>query len=369
MNVLSLFDGMSCAQIALNRAGIKVNNYFSSEIDKYCIKVTQENYPQTIQVGDIRKLKGDDLPQIDLIIGGSPCQGFSFSGKQLNFKDSRSMLFFEYVRLLKECKPGCFLLENVVMKQKYANIISSYMGVSPVEINSSLVSAQSRRRLYWVNWEVKQPIDKHIYLKDIIESGIVDRSKSYAIDANYFKGGDLRQYLDKKRRQIIFGGAMRGRYLRDEIKRNLKGNKTQQKIEIKIDGKSNCLSTVRKDNLLCVLPVFDSPIQTGEADIKGFDVVRRTYDISGKSPSLTTMQGGHREPKITLSKTKYRKLTPLECERLQTVPDNYTNYVSKTQRYKMLGNGFTVDVIAHILRSIGIPKKQLSISQCRRDKQ
>jgi len=148
MNVLSLFDGMSCGQIALERAGITVDNYYASEIDKHCITVTQTNYPETIQLGDVSKIDGKDLPNIDLLIGGSPCQGFSFIGKGLNFDDPRSKLFFEYVRLLKECNPTYFMLENVRMKKELQDIISKYLGVDPVVINSNLVSAQNRHRLY-----------------------------------------------------------------------------------------------------------------------------------------------------------------------------------------------------------------------------
>ena len=170
MNVLSLFDGMSCGQIALNRAGIKYDNYFASEIDKHAIKVTQTNYPDTIQLGDVTKVKGSDLPKIDLLIGGSPCQGFSFSGKQLNFDDPRSKLFFEFVRLVKEVKPKYWLLENVVMKKEFEQIISEHLGVQPIKINSSLVSAQNRQRLYWANFEITQPTDKRINLIDILET-------------------------------------------------------------------------------------------------------------------------------------------------------------------------------------------------------
>ena len=151
MNVLSLFDGMSCGQIALNRAGINYDNYFASEIDKYAIKVTKNNYPDTIHIGNVLDVKSEDLPGIDLLIGGSPCQGFSFAGKQLNFNDPRSKLFFEFVRLLEECKPKYFLLENVKMKKEYQNIITEMLGVEPIEINSNLVSAQNRKRLYWTN--------------------------------------------------------------------------------------------------------------------------------------------------------------------------------------------------------------------------
>ena len=221
MNVLSLFDGMSCTQIALNRMGIRPSTYFASEIDPYGIKVTQANFPDTIQVGDVTKLKtkdgclvvppqcewsdSPDYEKIDLLVGGSPCQGFSFAGKQLNFDDPRSKLFFEYVRLLKELKPKYFLLENVNMKQEYQDIISDALGCKPIDLNSNRVSAQNRRRLYWTNIPVRDlPENKHIYLKDILEDGFTDRDKSHCIDANYFKGGNLKSYFEKHRRQLVF---------------------------------------------------------------------------------------------------------------------------------------------------------------------
>ena len=302
MNILSLFDGMSCARIALDRANIPVTNYYASEIDNYAIKVSQANYPDIIQLGNVQDIsfkEGD----IDLLIGGSPCQGFSFAGKQLNFDDLRSKLFFEYVRILKESKPKYFLLENVRMKQEYQDVISDALGAQPIAINSSLLSAQNRQRLYWTNIpNVIQPDDKGIVLADILEHGFVDRDKAHCLDANYFKGGNLKSYFEKHRRQLVFS----------------------------------------KDGLCHV----------GDADINGNDTIKRVYHPLGKSPTLTTMGGGHREPKVSLSETKYRKLTCLECERLQTVPDNYTDHVSNTQRYKMLGNGFTVDVITHILKGI-----------------
>lgn len=261
INVLSLFDGMSCGRIALERAGIAVNNYYASEIDKHAVKVAMANYPDTIQVGNVCELKAENLPKIDLLIGGSPCQGFSIAGKQLNFNDERSKLFFEYVRLLEECKPKYFLLENVKMKKEYQDVISSHLGVEPIEINSSLVSAQNRKRLYWTNIpRVEQPDEQGILLRDIIVDGCVNRNKSFCIDANYYKGGNLKSYYEKGRRQLVF------------------------------------------------------------SDHSFFN--------------------------------DFRKLTPLECERLQTVPDGYTSCVSNMQRYKMLGNGWTVDVIAHILKSI-----------------
>ena len=160
MKVLSLFDGMSCGQIALKKAGIPVTKYFASEIDKHAIKVTQENFPDTIQLGSVTDVTTDQVGEIDLLIGGSPCQGFSFAGKNLNFDDPRSKLFFEYVRLLKELKPKYFLMENVRMSKKSQDIISEHLGVEPIVINSNLVSAQNRHRLYWTNIPFDMPTDK-----------------------------------------------------------------------------------------------------------------------------------------------------------------------------------------------------------------
>jgi site-specific DNA-cytosine methylase len=302
MNVLSLFDGMSCGRIALERAGIKVDKYFASEIDKYAIQVAKANYPDTIHLGDVQGIQAASLGSIDLLIGGSPCQGFSFAGKRLNFDDPRSQLFFEYVRLLKELKPTYFLLENVRMTKECEAVITDILGVEPVAINSNLVSAQNRYRLYWTNIPFDVPDDKGIILKDIIEDGVVDRDKSHCIDANYFKGGNLKSYFEKHRRQLVFS----------------------------------------KDGLCHV----------GDADLSGNQSVKRVYHTDGKSPTLTTMGGGHREPKILTSDTTWRKLTVTECERLQTVPEGYTNHVSNTQRYRMLGNGWTVDVVSHIFAGI-----------------
>lgn len=308
MNVLSLFDGMSGAQLALQKSGVKVDNYFASEIDPYAIKVTKHNFPNTHHLGSVVDVKAEDLPQIDLLIGGSPCQGFSFAGRQLNFDDPRSKLFFEYVRLLKELKPRYFLLENVKMKQESMDVITEALGVEPIFINSSLVSAQNRQRLYWTNIPFDMPTDKGIMLKDILEDGCTDRDKSHCLDANYWKGGNLKSYFEKHRRQLVFS-----------------------------------------DDGLC---------HVGDADLNTYDMAKRVYHSSGKSPALTAKGGGYHEPKIFVEPKAWRKLTVTECERLQTVPEGYTamgsdgKKVSNTQRYKMLGNGFTVDVIASILNNI-----------------
>ena len=343
---------MSCGQIALDQLGIKVDKYYASEIDKYAIQVTQKNYPNTIQVGDICELDPQDFQDVDLIMGGSPCQGFSFAGKQLAFDDPRSKLFFEFVRMVEGVKPKYFLLENVRMKKEYLQVITDMLGVEPIFINSALVSAQSRQRYYWTNIpNIQQPEDRGIVLKDILENDFnSEKDKSYCIDANYYKGASVEQYKKKSRRQLV-----------------------------------------------------SKPKQVGMAsDIKGHDILRRVYSPEGKSPTLNSMGGGNREPKVvtggafrgraydkdgkrmdrdgssvankttqmlelrkdyksnaitTVGKDSvavnedltWRKLTPLECERLQTVPDNYTEGVSNTQRYKMLGNGWTVEVIKHIL--------------------
>ena len=303
LNVLSLFDGMSCGRIALDRCGIPVNTYYASEIDRYAIDTAKKNYPDTIHLGDVKDVKGDDLADIDLLIGGSPCQGFSFEGGQLNFDDPRSQLFFEFVRIKNETQPKYFLLENVKMRKESEAIITELLGVEPIEINSNLVSAQNRKRLYWTNIPFDLNItDKNIKLKDIVEHGIVDRDKSHCLDANYWKGGNLTSYFEKSRRQLVFSE----------------------------DG-------------LC---------HVGLADVNGYDLMKRVYHIEGKAPTLNACTGGNREPKIAVGETLWRKLTPLECERLQTVPEGYTEGVSNTQRYKMLGNGWTVDVVAHIFNGL-----------------
>jgi site-specific DNA-cytosine methylase len=212
VNVLSLFDGMSCGQIALERAGIKTKRYFASEIEPNAIMITQKNYPNTIQLGDVTKWHEWELPKIDLLIGGSPCQGFSHAGKQLNFNDPRSKLFFEFVDIKNTLKPKYFLLENVKMKKEYQDIISEYLGVEPVRINSSLVSAQLRNRFYWTNIPyLDQPEDKGILLQDIIESGYVDREKSLCIrEAESRPHTDLekmfKRYKEKSFSQIVYCG-------------------------------------------------------------------------------------------------------------------------------------------------------------------
>lgn len=321
INVLSLFDGMSCGMVVLNRLGVEVDNYYASEVDAYAIKVSKANYPNIQQIGDVRGVQASSLPKIDLLIGGSPCQGFSSAGKQLSFEDPRSKLFFEYVRLLRECVPKWFLLENVVMKPQCVSVISSFMGVKPIKINSAIFSAQNRERLYWSNIPIgRLPKDRGITISDIME--------------HYKKGMKV--------------GRIVGRRLDANLKR-ADANKsipTKQYLELRKNNKSGALTTVQKDNVLCVL--------VGLADFKGIEMVRRVYSPLGKAPTLTAVCGGHQEKKIFLTDGWWRSLTPLECERLQTLPDNYTNYASKTQRYKMIGNGWNVETIVHVLSALEV---------------
>jgi len=296
MNVLSLFDGMSCGQIALNRANIQYNNYFASEIDKNAIKVTQHHYPNTVQLGDVTKIEFI-ATKIDLLIGGSPCQGFSFAGKQLNFDDPRSKLFFEFVRLIDQCKPTYFLLENVVMKKEYEDVITQYLGVEPIKINSSLVSAQNRVRLYWTNIpNVKEPEDKNISLSDILEDDSI-------INPGAIRGRRLNK------------ATIIGRRLNPDGKRKDydKDIPITQCLEVRATNtnKSNCLTTVDKDNVLTTMPIG-------------------------------------RHPNAFKDKLPFRYYTLKEYERLQTIPEGYTSVVSTSQAKKMIGNAWTVDVIAHI---------------------
>jgi len=327
MNVLSLFDGCSCGQLALQRAGIPVENYYASEVDKYAIQVTMKNFPNTIQLGDVREVKASNLPKIDLLCGGSPCQGFSSSGKMLNFNDPRSALFFEYVRILKELReinPDIkFLLENVKMKKEWVAVISEILGVEAIEINSALVSAQNRKRLYWANFPISQPTDRGVLLKDILEDG-----------------------------DTVAG--MRGRYLNEDGTRDdVARPKIVQCVENRVDGKSNTLTTVSKDNLVFV--GHTGKPKWGEGNtIRAYRQGERIFAINGKNPTLSAQMGGTAKGGglITDDLLHYRNLTVVECERLQTMPDNYTEGVSNSQRYKMIGNGWTIEVIKEIFQNL-----------------
>lgn len=350
MNVLSLFDGMSCGRVALERCGFKIDNYFASEIDKYAITIAANNYLDTIHIGDVTKVRGADLPQIDLLIGGSPCQGFSFAGKQLNFEDPRSKLFFEFVRLVKECKPKYFFLENVVMKAQYHNVITKYLGIDPIFLNSELVSAQSRPRMYWTNIPgYVEPKQKGLILDDIIQ-----------YDIPFSRTGTLVPGKTSKLGLIIAGEAT-------DI-----NNHGQHKRIYSVEGKGPTLTTsqggytkakVAKLNKACIIgrrldsngvrKDYDKSVPITQClEVRATNINKSNcLTTVGKDNVLTTLAPG-RYPDAYKNKLPYRELTPIEYERLQTLPDNYTIGVSNSQRYKMLGNGWTVDAICEFFKHI-----------------
>ena len=332
LKVLSLFDGISGCRQALKEMNIDCD-YYASEIDKWAIQVAQDNHPGIKQIGDVKHLKFSPMQGLasekrihnfcnldidnpidtslnfDLLIGGFPCQSFSIAGNQKGFADERGQLFFEALRILEEVKPKYFIFENVnSMSKENKALIDEKLGVGHVMINSALVTAQQRKRIYWVGKLVngkyeqvktEQLEDKEIYLKDIIEDGFVDRLKSYCLDANYHKGGNLKSYFEKGRRQLV----------------------------------------------------FNKPIRIGHFNKGGQG--DRVYSIEGKSVCLSALGGG-RGFKTGLYKIGdiARMLTVGECEKLQGFPENYCDSISKSQAYKALGNSFTVPVIKHILKGV-----------------
>jgi DNA (cytosine-5)-methyltransferase 3A len=382
MNVLSLFDGMSCGQQALERVGIKVDNYFASEIDKYAITVTMANYPNTKQLGSVTQVDGYSLPKIDLLIGGSPCQSFSFAGKRkgMSTKDEQeiltlehylelksqeyefegqSYLFWEYMRLLNEVKPKYFLLENVMMGEKWEKILSKAIGVNPIMINSSLVSAQNRQRLYWTNIGMKpsglfgdlestiqQPKDLGILLKDILEPEVDEKYflsdkaiQSIILNVNNLQKSNVNP---NKSNPLQSPGNACGIYkgasyiVHNMMPRSSKTGKGGTGPLKREDGKTYCLDTGQTNAIEIIATQLGNSEKFGNS----------TSD-KGKAFTLRTAN-----PNGVILNSRVRRLTPIECERLQTVKDNYTNHVSDSQRYKMLGNGWTVDVIAHIFKYI-----------------
>lgn len=429
MNVLSLFDGMSCGQIALKELNIKVDKYYASEIDKYAIQQSMLNFPNTIQLGSVTEVDVTRLDHIDLLIGGSPCQSFSFAGKRngMSTKDKveiytlekylllkeqgfefegESYLFWEYMRILtniRKYNPNVlFLLENVEMGMKWERVLSEAIGIYGVHINSALVSAQNRKRIYWTNIRVKkdglfgelysdipQPADKGVLLKDILETGVdqkyflsekmlnyfdkradnfnngkvniraendesttitascksVDISdnfildtpdKSFCIDANYFKGASVEQYINKHRRQLV------------SISKEVVGcdYRSDEGIRYRDNGKSGTLAARARNDESCGQLVSVTYIQW---DGTGFDQDNRAYYEDGKSGTLDLKSKTRQK---VLLQNRIRRLTPTECSRLQTVPNWYKWNVSDTQQYKLLGNGWTVEVIKHIFSFI-----------------
>lgn len=298
MNILSLFDGISCGQTTLNRLNIPITNYFASEIDKYAITITNKNHPNTIQLGDVKDIDVTSLPKIDLLIGGSPCQSFTFAGKRngmitkdnveittleqyLSLKsegfqfEGQSYLFWEYIKVLMEVKPTYFLLENVRMEKKWKDIITNTLNVEPIALNSNLFSATNRQRLYWTNIPQRElPIDNPLVLRDIVEEGVTQK---YQLTSKHL---------------AAFHKSYKWKH--------------------------------------CELNQKSKPL------------LASYYKQPPHCPYIP----------CEVSESGFRRLTPIECERLMGLPDNYTQGVSDTQRYKSTGNGWQVDTIAHIFQSL-----------------
>lgn len=380
MNVISLFDGMSCAMIALNRLGIKPDNYFASEIDKYAIQVSKSNWPEIIHIGDVSKVhyfEGILYTEFGsyevsfangLICGGSPCQGFSFAGKQLNFEDPRSKLFFEFVRIYEEIKAEHpqvkVFLENVVMKKEYQVVISEKLGLQPVLINSALVSAQNRKRLYWTNIPFQgQPADRGILLKDILETegnGVIKNHGEYeeredkgmCLDANYFKGVDNPGQRTLIKSCIEVGNiypknGMAGRIYSDEGKspslRTTSGGNSMPKILLdQITSDTNRKFDISFHE--------NGNIRPHKLDVRKSGISEIGTIVHPDNKCVTHIAS--HTPNVLQNNFSYRKLTVIECERLQCVDDNYTNHVSNSQRYRMLGNGWNVDTIVHLFEPL-----------------
>lgn len=414
ITVLSLFDGMSCGQIALQELGIEVDAYYASEIDKFCIAQTQLNFPDTIQLGDVRGVDLRALPKIDLILAGSPCQGFSFAGKQLNFDDPRSALFFEFHRIMRQASEinpkTLFLLENVRMKRTSEDVITKHLGgLRPVVINSALVSAQNRVRLYWSNiqttpinlfesyTDIPQPADRGLYLCDILEDEVDERyyisdkvlqnliahkerneknGRGFGLTIKYPFDKSIAVRVGGKGMYDIVCIAMRGRP-------NQYSGKNEQQLEPRFDGKTNTLTTAQKDNLIlqrprgdkgCTIYTDKAPTLTAHAweqnNLVCCRMVKqlnpstescgkqpyqqnRVYSPEGIAPALCASRRGS-SPIVLMPGDILRRMTPTECARLQTIPEWYKWECSATQQYKMLGNGWTVEVIKHILSYLKI---------------
>jgi DNA-cytosine methyltransferase len=314
-NVLSLFDGVSCGRVALEKANININKYFASEIDPHAVKIALKNYPNTIQLGNVEEITNellDDLGKIDILIGGSPCQDLSIAKKdRKGLKGERSKLFYEYIRVLRKTNPKYFFFENVgSMTNEDKDIITEHFEVEPVVLNSNLLTAQNRVRYYWTNIEgYEVPVDKGILVADVLEE---------EVDPKFFLQEDY-----------------------EFIPSSNKKSKTGMKFR-------------------CGIVSTKKWLDNGKNLSRNFPQGNRVYSVNGKSASLSANGGGlgaktglyYLEDGKPFSKNNIRRLTPVECERLQTLPDNYTEGISDTQRYKCLGNGWTVDVIAHFFKDI-----------------
>ena len=380
IRVMSLFDGISAGQVALERAEIPVEVYYASEIDKYAIQITQKNYPNTIQLGDVEKIDFTQFEgKIDLLIGGSPCTNLSICGNRKGLEGDESRLFWEYVRAIKECKPKYFLLENVEsMSDKDKEIISKELGCYPCMINSSRLSAQNRKRYYWFNWgdmqynlfgfptcDIPQPKDKGILLKDILESGLSYQEKSDCLTARYQGATFPHDYLRNQRTQV----AEPIKYIDKLVEMADKNNGEMPTMftlynKQVVNDKSPTVTAHSNVSLThCSSVGVFTPIRLSEYE-KSSGQAQRVYSVRGKSVALNANGGGQGGKtglyKIDLPDGDYiiRKLSPIECERLQTMSDDFTRYgknekgeiveISNSQRYKCIGNSWTVDVIAYI---------------------
>lgn len=362
MKVLSLFDGISCARVALDRAGIPVEAYYASEIDKYAIQISQKNYPDIKHIGDVKDVIrlfskehryfniNGTIPDFNLLIGGSPCQDLSIAGKRKGLSGERSGLFYEYVRILKEVKPRYFILENVASMSKEAKqtITDELFEIEPVMINASLVSAQNRKRLFWVGKlvgdtiqkvEIPQPEDKGILLKDILEDNVDEKYWIKTERKNTFATNKPQDVNNEKAQPLLVGGTSA------TIRIGQIGNGSQADRIYSIEGKSTSLNALGGGG----------GAKTGLYEVKAITASgtfgNRKISKSDKAYCLSANPSSDQQPRVEMN-TKIRKLTPIECERLQGLPDGFTSGISNSQRYKCLGNAFNVDVVAHIIKHL-----------------
>lgn len=361
LNILSLFDGISCGRIALERANIPVRNYYASEIDKKAIKVSKNNYEDIIQLGDICNLDTSKLPHIHLLIGGSPCQSFSNAGDRSGF-NGKSGLFWQFVKILKKVKPNFFLLENVKMKKEWQDIITKELGVEPVELDSALVSAQQRKRLYWTNIDLSKLCikDKKVYLKDVLDLDVENTEDKICMTKSDFDVKVRKYYVDTKKLC--------------EYLRKHKGNKTNKQIAkycnvsvTKVEHwfrRDSSFAIPDDDSWFKLKKLFeisskewDKEITEFEIKKNNFDMAKRIYHVRGKHPTLTTLTGGHQRKTITDGKDMFY-LNPNHAEELQTLPKDYTKGLTDNQRFKVIGNGWTVDIISSIFSCLPLAQIQ-----------
>lgn len=368
MKVLSLFDGISCGMVAMERANIPVERYVAYEIDQYAIKISKKNYPQIEQCGDVTTADFTQYKGFDILIGGSPCTHWSIANKnrETTTQGIGFELFSHYVRALKESECKYFLYENNnSISKEIKQEISKLLGVEPIMINSSLVSAQERKRCYWTNIpNITQPVEKSIYLKDVL--GIENNEKSYnkiIMTKSEFDVRVRKHYINKKEIANFL------RFKKQQSGKNT--NTIAEECNVPLTKAEHWFRTdnsfsIPDENVWCKLKEvigisednYDKQVMEFEVKKNTYDMAKRIYNINGKHPTLTTLSGGHQRKTITDGKDLFY-LEPIHCERLQTIPDNYTEGVSERQRFKMLGNAWTVDVIAHIFKNLNASNTKL----------